>query len=633
MAMQALRDGASKGILKFFLLGILCLAGGGLVFTDVGGFFRGGGVSGTDVAKVGKDSIGINSFDRVARRTLAQLGITPQQAYKLGYLNQILGSEIQRRTLMRAANESSISVGQDYVVNQIQTILSPAMASGLSAEEALDNLLRSQGISEGELSTTILSERTLGLFGDAMEAGALYTPKALASEIYAFDNESRDIRYISFMHKDFEGIEPPSDEQLKELYEKTKEQFASPERRDVQVVTIKTDAIGETLEIQEQELRDIYENEIDLYTDPASRSVTQALFTTEDDANKALESITGANFEKAAKDAKADIIPARAFSEADILDELKEPVFNAENTGIIGPIETPLGWTLLNLSKIQDESVKPFDSVKKEIREDLIQERLINEIYKLVDEVDEVFAIGASVEEAKEQFELSIESFNSLDRSGQNENGESPLNPAFGPDAQNILESLFELDEGTTGPAFEIADGRFIVVNNAKTSPKTYQAFEDVKGNIETQWISDQLELSNRMEVINLQKEQADASIETIAKNKGKNFKTIAKVKRDDDQSPLSQVARNSIFGAKQGEHFLIEIRDGVALAEVTKVNKAGSLSDKSLTELQNSTQQNMQNELLTLYMNSLYKNNRPKVNERLLEQVYGEQNENSGAY
>lgn len=627
MAMQALRDGAKGGVLKFFLLGILCLAGGGLVFTDVGGFFR-GGVSASDVVKIGRETVSINSFDRVARRTLAQLGISPQQAYKLGYMDQILTSEINRRTLMRAANESDLSVGKEYVVEQMQSILAPAIASGISAEQALENLLRSQEITESELTTTILSERTLSLFGNGMEAGAFYVPKAQAKAIDAFDKETRDIRYLSFLHKDFQGIEEPNDEQLSELYNKIKESFASPERRDIVVATINTETLEETLTIEEDELRNLYEEDITIYTTPASRTITQAMFASEEDAQAALKGLASSSFVDDAKKAKADVIPAKAFSEDDILDELKEPVFKAEKTGIIGPIETPLGWNIVNLSKISEESIRPFEDVKKELREDMVQEQLIDEIYKLVDEVDEFFAVGGTIEDAQSEFDIKIQTFKGITRFGQNEKQESPLNPAFGPDAQNILQSAYELDEGSTGPAFELTDGKFIVVNNAAVTPKAYTPLSEVKESLKTQWINDQQELSNRTMLIELQKEKAFSPIDDVAKEKGKTFKTITAIRRADENSPLSPSARNSIFGAKKGEHFLIEIKNGVALAEVTKITKSDTSDPKKVEELQTQIQQDMQNELLSLYMRAQLEKHPAKINQRLLEQVYGEQSE-----
>jgi len=624
MAMQALRDGSKGGILKFFLLGILCLAAGGLVFTDVGGFFR-GGVSGTDVAKVGKDAVGINSFDRVARRTLAQLGMTPAQAYKLGYLDQILNSEIQRRLLMKAAQDSDVVVGKDYVVGQIQTILAPAIANGMSAEDALNNLLRGQGISESELTNTILSERTLTLFGNAMEAGALYVPTSHVEPIYQYNNETRNIRYLAFPHKDFADTQEPSDEQLMEMYERTKESFASPERRDIKVVTINTDKIADTLVIEDDILRDSYDDLIDSYTTPPTRKITQAVFTDEDSANAALENITVNNFSQIKG---ADIIPARNFEEDKMLDELKGPVFDASKTGIIGPIETPLGWTIVNLVAIEEESTQSFESVKEDIRKDIIAEQLIDEIYKLVDEVDEFFAIGGSVEEAKEQFDFEIESFNGLTAYGQNKDGKSPLNPALGPDAQTVLQSAYELDEGTTGPAFELSNGRFVAINTAAVTPKSYKPFEEIKDQLKQSWIEDNRAFNNRVALIDLQKQNAETPIEDVAKQESKSFKTVSEIKRDDDNSPLSPSARVSIFGAKKGEHFIIEIRDGIALAEVTNITKPIAPKDADIETLQSKTQQEMQNELLVLYINKMQEKYPSKINERLLEQVYGEQSD-----
>ena len=56
MAMKALREGAKGGITKIILMGFLVMAGGSLVMMDVGGFFR-GGVSNSDVVKIGSDTV------------------------------------------------------------------------------------------------------------------------------------------------------------------------------------------------------------------------------------------------------------------------------------------------------------------------------------------------------------------------------------------------------------------------------------------------------------------------------------------------------------------------------------------------------------------------------------------------
>lgn len=53
MVMKAMRQGAAGGVMKFVIFGFLIMAVGGMVFMDIGGFFRSGGVGSSDVAKVG----------------------------------------------------------------------------------------------------------------------------------------------------------------------------------------------------------------------------------------------------------------------------------------------------------------------------------------------------------------------------------------------------------------------------------------------------------------------------------------------------------------------------------------------------------------------------------------------------
>ena len=105
MVMQAMRKGKGAGVVKFIFMSLLVLAAGGLVLSDVGGFFR-GGIGNNDVAAVGDQNIPITSFDMKLRRTLTRIGMSPQQAYQLGYTNQFLNSEIQSMLLQQAAIET-----------------------------------------------------------------------------------------------------------------------------------------------------------------------------------------------------------------------------------------------------------------------------------------------------------------------------------------------------------------------------------------------------------------------------------------------------------------------------------------------------------------------------------------------
>lgn len=101
-----MRDSAFAGFFKFFLLGMLLLAVGGMVFMDVGGFFT-GNMGQNTVVKGGGVKISTVEFDRTVRRVLSAQGIGPQEAYRLGLINTILTSEVQSRLFTKNPNRSA----------------------------------------------------------------------------------------------------------------------------------------------------------------------------------------------------------------------------------------------------------------------------------------------------------------------------------------------------------------------------------------------------------------------------------------------------------------------------------------------------------------------------------------------
>lgn len=630
MVMTALREGASGGVLKFFLFGLLALAAGGLVFTDVGGFFR-GGVGGTDIAKVAGQSVSINRFDRIARRTLQPLQITPQQAYKFGYLREILNSELRRRILIADAHDKNITIGKEQIIGQIKEIIAPAVQNGLSPEQALETLLRNQGMSEGELSATITSERALALLNSALQAGTLYAPKALQNTIYDFENETRDIRYITFLNKDFKNINTATDEQLTALYEATKEAYAIPQRRSLQIIRLKTAALKDTLEISEESLKAAYDENIEDFSTPESRKIVQAIAATKEDATAIYDAAKKSGALKAAAAKTGDYIPAKTFTEDNILAEIKEIVFSAKSKTVLEPVETPLGWSVIKIESITPAKVTSFEKAKKSLREDLIEDRLIDELYTIVDDIDDAFASGADVAETANQFGLSISEVNDINAYGQNAKRKTPLKKILGDDAQSTLETAFKLESGETGTMNELKNGDFIAIHAKSVTPKSYKPFNDVKTAIQTKWNNDQKTLGNKSLVSDILKSDGQ-DLTAAAKAQGKTVKTAKTLTRKSTpKAPLGARALSAAFKAPANTLFLLDIEGGFALAEVTRTAlpvKSAKRKDATLKEIQDKALKDIQNEIFATYVGQKSEKYGAKINEALLERAYGSESE-----
>ena len=205
MVMKALRDGAKGGVSKFILFGFLILATGGLVFMDVGGVFS-GGVGGGDVAKIGNQSVSLPAFDQNARRTLQRLGISPQEAYKLGYINQLMATEIRGHILNQSAAQNGVRVPKMEIAKQIQTILLPYTSQGEDAQTVLDQILRNQGMNEIMFVNSIGRDIGNDILTSALSESVSYYSDAIAHDLYAVQNEQRDIEYVVFMSNDVRDI-------------------------------------------------------------------------------------------------------------------------------------------------------------------------------------------------------------------------------------------------------------------------------------------------------------------------------------------------------------------------------------------------------------------------------------------
>ena len=632
MAMQALRDGASGGILKYFLLGILVLAAGGLVFTDVGGFFR-GGVGSSDVAKIGKQKLPIQTFDRQVRNALSRLGMTPAQAYQVGYIREILNGEIRSSLLQQRASDSGVRVSTEKVADNIQKLLMPMLTPGQQPSAALEQLLRSQGISEQQLINSIRREMSVNLLGNAIQSGFLDVSETLVTQIARHEAETRNIEYILFKDKDFEGLKEPSDENLMELYEATKEAFATPETRKSQIIIINNKSLEGSLEISDEEIKQIYDRNISSYSEPERRKIEQVILTDAEQAGQIAEAVKGGQNLKAAVEKitgnTTDYIPPKAQEKLELLDELQEPVFTAADKDIIGPIETGLGSHVLVLKETIKAHTAPLSEVKKEIREELKETRLLDAQYDLANTVDDYLAAGEPIETLKEDLGVEIQDMPVVNSYGMGQDGKAAFTAPFGPDAQTLVQSLFEMGEGEASPVMELADGRMAALLVTEITDKSYRSFEEMKDTLKKQWINDTRRAQNRAHVQALldMAEKDDTALKNLASTNKKQLQNITGVKRNDqEKGPLKAPAIQKLFASPLLDSLVVDAEGGAAIARVKKSTLPDKPDEQSMTAARNKLMQKQQNEAYTLYVQSLQEDYGVKVNQKLLDTVYGRQ-------
>ncbi len=631
MVMKAMREGAKGGIGKFILFGFMGMAVGGLVLMDVGGFFR-SGTGNNNVLKIGKQTISIQSFDQDLRRQLSRVGISPQEAYKLGYTNQLLSSTVRENLINQAATQNGITIDKKRVAEHIQSMVSPMVQDGQSARDVLRQILASQGMTESQLVNAISNEMRANTLTKAMSAGFMRVSQPVTDALYLYQNEERTVEYAPILAKDIKDIAEPTDAQLEALYQATKEHYAISETRTVKMLRIKDKALKDTIEISEDELRQTYDNNIDAYYTPEQITLEQALLDTEEQAKAVLTKLEGNKSLKSSVKESA-YLGEQSYSADELLDDVKDAVLaNKKKGAVIGPVQTPLGWNITVIKEVTPEETKSYKSVKGDIKDELLEIAVLDQKYALAATVDDLLASGASVEEIAEEVPLEITdlgAFNNFGLDAKNNDALKDLEDLRAP----VLEASRELFEGETSPVMEMADGSFRAVYLEKLNPKSYQPFADVKDSILKRWMSDQRQAEAYSKARAL---AADIkNNKTTLEGTGYKIKKAKELKRNDEpKSPLTGSALNSLFEAVILEPVVIDIEGGAAVGIVTET-KIPELNDKvkgsdAYKELTAAILEESQREGVTLYLENKRDEIGVKVNQGLLDRIYGAESQST---
>lgn len=631
MVMRAMRHGAFSGVLKFILFSLLVLAVGGLVLTDVGGFFRNGGVKNTDVAKIGRESLSIVAFDQTVNRALQSANIPAPEAYKLGYLQELLNGEIRSALMYQAAAKNGIAVSRQRIAAQVHKMVEPMVEDGEKPQEVLNKILAAQGMSEGMLVHSMAREASSGLLASALGAGFADVSDDMLRDLYQYQNETRMINIAVFSDSRLTDSPQPTDAQLEQMYESTKENYAVPETRTVVLAFLPDEK--ETVSISEDDIKDAYEENIDLYSTPEQRLVEQSILKTEEDAKTVISKVEGG---QSLKDATGEItkdalsyIAETPFEKEGLVPEIGDVVFAQSETGKpMGPIQTALGWHVIVMKEIKEPTVKSLESVRKELEAELRETKEADQMYEAANTVDDQLAGGASLDEVTKEHNLKLVTLPAFNAFGQDENGDDALKD-HEEGRETILKTAFELGDGESSNVMEMAEGRFMAINVKAITEKSYKPYSDVKDDIQKKWIVDQRRNDNKLKVMAImaQIKAKSISLKTAAAENGVSLRTIDNIKRAGEApAPLTPQTMPAVFDTPAGDVALVQLEDGAAIIEVAKSTfpPRDKISDKELEQMRGEYLKSVQSEGVVMYLDKQRQDAGVKVNSKLLEQTYG---------
>lgn len=632
--LQSLSDGAKSGLSKLVLVGLLFMAVAGLVLTDVGGFFR-DGVGSTNVAEVGSKSISYTEFDRYVRRAVAQQGLTVENAYQFGLVNQILQNYAQEFLLAEQANDLGIRVPEEKVAEELHNFIKPYQVSGISPQEALDQFLSEQRISERDFVDRLKRTMTIELLQQSILSGSDIVPHQLINIQNRYANETRDMHVLLLKNNDI-NIEPPTDEDIQSFYEDAKEQYMIPARRQFQIAIFDPQEVADNVAVSDEEVETYYNTNIHLYEGSNRRDIAITIANTADAANEIMDKINNGSSLKAASPNTAysrlematenDLVPVVASQVLD--DNIDEDITYPH---VLSPITTPLGTYIVELHGPLQTGPMPFDSVKSEIETSLLEDKRANMIFDQIDLIDEEIDDGVAFDEIVTSHNMDVLEIGPVDQVGIDANNNNATSD-LGDSAQQVLQAAFYLREDELSSVEELADGRFAVIKVTQVTPQTYKPFEEVKTSVKERMVTMAQQRENSLRTQDYFNKMLDGelSLNDVAKETGATVKTLRNIKRDlNDQKlpePLTPIIHQTLFNKEVGAPALLPLGSEIALAysDNMQIPETVEMDDVDKAEAKDSAQSTLANLLIKTYLEEITEKKPIRINQRLIEQLYG---------
>ena len=524
--LQAMRSGAKSPIMKFFLL----FLAGGFALWGIGDGST-GLIGGSDKAiSAGDQSVSPREvaieFDRTRRTYLPNT--TTAEAMQGGLLNDVIGT-MSREVLFRAENEDlGLTVTRAMQRDAIANEASFQDEFGQFSEGRFLQALAGAGFTEQEYLNRVDGVLQRQQLMTAISQGLRYD-SALANVVAAHEMEKRTVKLSSFPVRP-ESIATPDDATIDSFFQENKPSYDAPQLRSAKIGSLSAAIIAEEITISDNEIRAAFDDRLDEFSTPETRSIRQMVFDDAATANAALDRLNnGEGFAAVAAsmlewtDADTNL---GTVTEASLDGALVGPAFAAEAGAVVGPVQTAFGFHLLSIDTITAGGVTQLDDVREQIISTLSGEQAINLLYDRVNMLEDALGSGATIEEAINQAGGRLDIATDIDRQGLTIDG-MPAAGQVGELLQDgaILELIWDSELNEVSVIQEGSDDMFFVVNvSTETEPRERRLDE-----VRAQVISDY----KRVEAV----KSARAAAEAVA----------ATADGDQDTAPVPAFRRNGI--------------------------------------------------------------------------------------
>ncbi|HEV2564412.1 MAG TPA: SurA N-terminal domain-containing protein, partial [Microvirga sp.] len=511
------------------------------------------------VAEVGSTTITVDQVRNAYTNELQRLGrqfrtvISPEQARAFGLDQQVVSNLVTEAVMAEQAKQMGLSVSDQLVAASIMNNPAFKGADGQFNRAQFDQALRNIGLSEAGFVQEQRSAMARLHLAEAI-AGDINVPVAAKEALHRFATERRAAAYILLTSAMAGDIPAPTADQLQSFFNERKSAFRAPEYRALSVMALDAAALAKPETVSETEARQAYEQQKSKYGTPERRTVQQITFPSQAEAEAAAAKIKeGTTFEALAgeRNVSPQDLELGTFTKAEMLDQaVAEAVFSLEQGAVSAPIAGRFGPALVRVTQIQPESVRPFEEVAAELRQEVAQQRAQGQIERIHDEIEDLRAGAKPLADIAKEKGLTLVQVPAVEAGGLDKAG----NPVNLPEKEAVVKAAFASDIGVDNEPLRTATG-YVWYDVTGIEPSREKSLDEVREQVAAQWREDQVaqRLSEKANELTGRLAKGE-TIEAVAQSAGAEVKNAADLARNAAKDELTTEAVNRIFAVPVGK-------------------------------------------------------------------------------
>ena len=408
--------------------------------------------------------------------------------YTNSFIREVTVDYMFRTILLdQTSRDIGLVFHNESILNKIYSTPSFRDENGFNKEKYLSQLY-SIGMNGNSYERYVYQKGITNQLQNSITDTAFLT-KIEKNHLFKFRHHKRDISYMIYDYNDIKEDIVLSEKELKEEYENNLEVYRSPAYAKYLYLDIDKNDLIKNIKITEKEAMKIYDLNLaeGVYIKPITYKINHILIDSEISSKEALKELKeGLAFEVVSKKYSTDIETLEnkgylgEFILTDLPDYLSSEIVSLEINEISKVIKSSKGYHIVSISGKTDNSVSNFQDLKDTIIKDYKKETGTRKYFDLIDDVSEMnFTKKYRLQELADRFNVKTMSSKYISK----DEGHGIFDYDF------VRESIFTNDviiDSKTSDLVYLNGDRFIIVELEDYKNSEQLSYDDSKQILET---------------------------------------------------------------------------------------------------------------------------------------------------